>query len=85
MKVADLHTLKPGTYQIIQRDVDFVPLNSDNPLVGDLSAIVYVVRGSADIPQFYSLFNPSDGSEGFDPGDLAEIRPDDEVDVIRIR
>ena len=85
MKVSNLHTLDPGMYQIILRDIDFVPLNSNDPILGDLSAVVYVVEGGADVPQFYSYFNPSDGSEGFDPGDLAQVRPDDEVDVIKIR
>ena len=85
MKVSDLHTLKPGTYQIILRDIDFVPLNSDNPLTGDLSATVYVYEHCVQKPVYYSYFVPSDGSEGFDPGDLAEIRPEDDVDVIHIR
>ena len=85
MKVADLHTLTPGTYQIVLRDVDFVPLNSDDPLRGDLTATVYVDEDGAEIPEFYSHFNPSDGAEGFDSGDLALVLPDDDVDVIKIR
>ena len=85
MKVADLHTLDPGMYQIVLRGVGFVPLGSDDSIWGDLVATVYVDEDGAQIPEFYSHFNPSDGTEGFDPGDLALVLPNDEVDVIKIR
>ncbi len=85
MRVSDLHKLEPGTYQIVLRDVDFVPLNSDDPILGDLIATIYVDKHGTEIPVYYSYFNPADGTEGFDSGDLAEVRPEDDVDVIRIR
>lgn len=79
------YDLPDGTYEIYSSpNEEFVGLD-ESCILGTYSARVYVNGGEVEVSKYWETFEPNDDEiDPFDPGDMAEIDPDELVFIRRL-